>query len=100
MDKQGLTKIYNKIKSYQKIIILPHQRPDGDCIGTAFGLKDMIKTSFPNKEVYVVGESSEFTSFIDVPDEVEDSVFENALAISVDTASKDRVGDERFINAD
>jgi len=100
MDRQGLTEIYNKIKRNQKIVILPHQRPDGDCIGTAFGLKDMIQTSFPKKEVYVVGESSDFTSFIGVPDEVEDSVFENALAISVDTASKDRVGDKRFTNAD
>jgi len=100
MDRQLLTEIYNKIKSYQKIVILPHQRPDGDCIGTAFGLKDMIQTSFPKKEVYVVGESSEFTSFIGIPDQVEDQVFDNALAISVDTASKDRVGDARFINAD
>lgn len=100
MDKKGLTEIVEKIKSYQKIVILPHQRPDGDCIGTAFGFKDMITASFPKKDVYVVGESSEFTSFIGIPDEVEDSVFEGALAISVDTASKDRVGDKRFVNAD
>lgn len=100
MDKRELKNIYKKIKSYKKIVILPHQRPDGDCIGTAFGLKDMIVASFPNKEVYVVGETSEFTSFIGIPDEVEDEVFEDALAISVDTAARDRVGDERFKNAD
>jgi len=100
MDKQGLEQIIAKIKAYKKIVILPHQRPDGDCIGTAFGLKDILGSSYPDKEVYVVGESSDFTSFIGVPDTVDDAFFEGALAISVDTASKDRVGDMRYQKAD
>jgi len=100
MDKKVLSSILDKIELYKKIVVLPHQRPDGDCIGTAFGLKDILKESYPEKEVYVVGESSDFTSFIGVPDEGTDEMFEGALAISVDTASKDRVGDSRYEKAD
>ena len=33
--------ILKKIKEYNKIIITMHQRPDGDCYGSAFGLKDI-----------------------------------------------------------
>lgn len=96
MDKKGLLEIYANIVDFNKIIIFPHARPDGDCIGTSFGLKNIIETTWPNKEVYVAGESSEFTKFIGVPDVLEDKVFEGALAINVDTANKDRIGEQRY----
>jgi phosphoesterase RecJ-like protein len=56
----GLDIILNKIKQYDKIIIHGHIRPDGDCYGAQFGLKDLILSSFPKKKVYVVGETSEY----------------------------------------
>ncbi|MCF7924908.1 MAG: bifunctional oligoribonuclease/PAP phosphatase NrnA [Candidatus Izimaplasma sp.] len=97
MDSKKLQAIHELIKSYKTIIIFPHQRPDGDAMGTAFGLKHMIEASFQDKTVYVVGESSEFTSFIGVPDVLEeDNIFADALGILVDTANIDRMGDERF----
>lgn len=96
MDKNGLKDILESIKAFDKIIIFPHARPDGDCIGTSFGLKNMITTSFPTKEVYVSGETSDFTSFIGIPDTVPEDVFADALGISVDTANADRIADQRF----
>jgi bifunctional oligoribonuclease and PAP phosphatase NrnA len=92
--------ILNKIKEYKKVIIHMHIRPDGDCYGSGFGLKEIIKESFPEKEVYVVGEESEYVSFIGKPDIIEDEVFKGALSISVDTASSTRVSDQRFKLAD
>ena len=65
--------ILKKIKAYNRIIIHGHQRPDGDCYGAQFGLKNIIQSSFPEKEVYVVGETSDFVSFIGTPDIIEDS---------------------------
>ncbi len=96
MDKSILLEIVNKIKEYDKIFIFPHARPDGDCIGTSFGLKEIITTSFPNKEVRVAGESSEFTSYVGIPETLEDADFEGALAISVDTANENRISDQRY----
>lgn len=100
MNKQKLKDICSKMEQYDKIIIIPHRRPDGDAIGTSFGLKDIIATTWPNKTVHVVGESSDFTSFIGIPEELDDEAFKGALAIAVDTANKDRLADNRFDKAD
>ncbi len=93
MDKQF---ILNKILAYKKIIIHMHMRPDGDCYGAGFGLKEILKESFPDKEIYVVGETAEYVKFIGDVDHIEDSVYEGALSIVVDTATKDRVADQRY----
>ena len=88
--------ILQKIKEFDRIMIHMHIRPDGDCYGAGFGLKNIIKESFPEKEVYVVGESAEYVDFVGTPDKVEDELFKDALSIVVDTASEDRVSDQRF----
>ncbi|MFA5692017.1 MAG: bifunctional oligoribonuclease/PAP phosphatase NrnA [Acholeplasmataceae bacterium] len=97
-----LKTIYKKIKEYDKIIIYGHKRPDGDCYGAQFGLKDIIINSFPNKKVYVTSEISEYVSFVGTPDikipnDLEDSFYEDALSIVVDTATKDRVSNPKYI---
>lgn len=92
--------ILNKIKEYKTIIIHKHTRPDGDCYGAGFGLKEIIKETYPEKNVYVVGETAEYVKFIGDVDAIEDDVFKGALSIVVDTASADRVADQRFNLAD
>ncbi len=98
MDKRQ--HILDKIKAYQRIIIHKHIRPDGDCYGAGFGLKEIIKESFPNKEVYVVGETAEYVKFIGDVDDIPDTHFNGALSICVDTANEKRVADQRFKLAD
>jgi phosphoesterase RecJ-like protein len=88
--------ILEKIKEFNRIIIHMHIRPDGDCYGAGFGLKNILKESFPEKEVYVVGEKAEYVDFVGTPDIIEDELFKDALSIVVDTASEDRVSDQRF----
>lgn len=100
MDRSKLLEIMNKIREYNKIIIFPHARPDGDCIGSAFGLKDIIETTYPNKSVRVAGETSVFTTYIGIPEQLEDEDFKGALGIALDTANKDRLADQRYINVD
>ena len=99
MDKAKLTEIFAKIEEFNKIIVHTHARPDGDCTGAAFGLKDIIKTTWPEKEVYVAGENNSFVSYIGKPDELSDDMFNDALSIVVDTANSNRVGDMRFKDA-
>ncbi|MFA7076332.1 MAG: bifunctional oligoribonuclease/PAP phosphatase NrnA [Candidatus Izemoplasmatales bacterium] len=88
--------ILEKIKEFNRIIIHMHIRPDGDCYGAGFGLKNIIKESFPEKEVYVVGERAEYVDFVGTPDIIDDELFKDALSIVVDTASEDRASDQRF----
>ena len=88
--------VYQKIKDYQTIIIFGHKRPDGDCYGSQNGLKYIIKSTFPMKSVFVVGEKVDNLSFIGQMDQIEDDIFPQALAIVVDTATRDRISDSRY----
>ncbi|MCF7931610.1 MAG: bifunctional oligoribonuclease/PAP phosphatase NrnA [Acholeplasmataceae bacterium] len=92
-----MKRILEKIKAYNTIIIHGHKRPDGDCYGSQFGLKDIITTSFPNKAVYVVGEQSDYVDFVGQVDVITDDVYQGALSIVVDTAVQDRVSDKRYV---
>ena len=47
--------IYNEIKKYKKIYIARHIGADPDAFGSQMSLKESIKISFPEKEVYAVG---------------------------------------------
>ena len=52
-------KIYNLIKKYDTIIIHRHEKPDGDALGSQIGLKLALLETFPNKKVFVVGDTTE-----------------------------------------
>ena len=91
-----MQKILNKIKEFETIIIHGHKRPDGDCYGAQFGLKDVIKSSFPNKEVYVVGQTSDFVDYVGKVDTITDDKYVDALVIVVDTATEERISDPRY----
>ncbi|MBU1093860.1 MAG: bifunctional oligoribonuclease/PAP phosphatase NrnA [Firmicutes bacterium] len=91
-----MLKILNKIKKYETIIIHGHKRPDGDCYGSQFGLKNIIQQSFPEKKVYVVGERSAFVDFVGTIDVIPDETYQGALSIVVDTAVEDRISDPRY----
>jgi phosphoesterase RecJ-like protein len=95
--QKTMQKILEKIKAYDTIIIHGHKRPDGDCYGSQFGLKDVIQTSFPHKKVYVVGERSGFVDFVGQMDVIEDTTYQGALSIVVDTAVQDRISDSRYV---
>lgn len=92
-------KVLELIKKYNKIIIFGHVRPDGDCIGSQYGLYNIIKSSFKEKEVYISGDVSEYVSFIGRP-QIQNISYKDALGICVDTANSDRVSDQRYTECD
>ena len=94
-----MEKILEKIKEFNTIIIHGHGRPDGDCIGSQYGLYNILKASFPNKNIYVTGEVSEYVSFVGRPELVDDALFDGALSICVDCSRKDRLSDLRVDKA-
>lgn len=90
------TDILAQIKKYDTIIIHRHQRPDPDAYGSQVGLAEIIRASFPKKKVYQVGEMVSRFDWLVSQDEIEDSVYDNALVIITDTANRPRVDDERY----
>lgn len=92
-------KIIEKIEEYNKIIILRHQRPDGDCIGASLGLREIIKNSYPKKEVKVFADDyAKDLNFIESEDENTDDNYNDALIIIVDTANLERVSNSISID--
>lgn len=94
--------VLQALRSYDRIILHRHKKPDGDAIGSQVGLKHILKASFPEKEVYAVGDNAGFFGFIDdsVMDEIPDSFFEHALAIVLDCGAQGLVSDDRYTLAE
>ncbi|MDK2819277.1 MAG: bifunctional oligoribonuclease/PAP phosphatase NrnA [Mycoplasmataceae bacterium] len=87
------------IKKYSSIIIFHHVNPDGDCLGTQFGLKELIQDNFPDKKVYVIGDSNNILSFLDfehdlVPNE---NILRESLGIVVDANFTNRIKNSELI---
>lgn len=92
--------ILEKIKAYDTIIIHRHQRPDPDAIGSQVGLKEILKTNFPDKKVLATGVNEPTLSWIAEMDEVADQDYEGALVIVTDTANTPRIDDDRYDKGD
>ena len=93
-----MQQILDKIKQYDTIIISRHVRPDGDAIGSSRGLAAMLRLSFPEKKIYVQSEdASAYLSFLGPDDEpLPDSVYAEALLIVTDTATLERISNNRY----
>ena len=91
-----INKLFEAIEKYDVVIVHRHSRPDMDAIGSQLGLKEAIKYNFPNKEVYAVGDRTSKYDFIGSFDEIDDSKYQNALAIIVDVAVEAMVSDDRY----
>ena len=90
------TQLLEKIKEYDTIVIHRHNNPDGDALGSQIGLKNIIKENFPEKTVYIVGDMTARYAFMEGAemDTIDDSVYENALAIVLDTSASALISDD------
>ncbi|KZM56530.1 bifunctional oligoribonuclease/PAP phosphatase NrnA [Aeribacillus pallidus] len=88
--------ILNEIKAFDTIIIHRHVRPDPDAYGSQCGLAELLKESFPEKNIYVVGNDEPSLTFLYKMDEIQDDVYQEALVIVCDTANQERICDKRY----
>ena len=92
--------ILNKIKEYDSIVIGRHFRPDGDAVGSTMGLGRIISLTFPEKKVYLSNnDMSDYMAFLgDTSESVSEEIIKSSLVIIIDTATEDRVSDNRILN--
>lgn len=84
--------IFNLIKKSNPIIIHRHINPDGDALGSQWGLKTIIEENFPNKKVLVPGDMTEYMIKFFPPAMIVNSKdYQNALVIITDTANRERI---------
>jgi len=98
MNSQVKLDILNKIKEYDKIFLFRHVRNDGDCVGATKGLKEIIVSTWPDKDVRLIEENPaaylEFMGEDDAP--VADEEYTDALGIVLDTASEARISNTKY----
>lgn len=88
--------ILKTIEQYERIIIHRHQRPDPDAIGSQVGLAELLRASFPKKEIFQVGGQVEGLEFLAQMEEIPDCFYKNSLVIVTDTANAPRISDDRY----
>ncbi|TYS19737.1 bifunctional oligoribonuclease/PAP phosphatase NrnA [Rossellomorea vietnamensis] len=88
--------IIEMIKEYQTIIVHRHVRPDPDAYGSQGGLVEILRASFPEKNIFAVGKEEPTLHYLRRLDKIEDSVFNGALIIVCDTANSARICDDRY----
>ena len=90
--------VYNEIKRYKKIYIARHIGPDPDAFASQMSMKDTIKLTFPEKEVYAVGATVSRFKYFGKIDKVDTYDYENALLIVTDTPDNKRVDIDNFLS--
>ena len=98
MNEQIKQAIFDKIKAYDRILIFRHKRVDGDCVGSTKGMKEIIRASFPEKDVRIIDdEHSNYLAFLGLDDDaVADDFYALALGIVIDVATTDRISNQKF----
>ncbi|WP_027333961.1 DHH family phosphoesterase [Mycoplasma elephantis] len=94
-------KLWKIIANHSYITICTHIEPDGDTLGSAVALKELIRINCPKvKEVKISGGDypRNLLFLIDEPiNLVENEYFNKSLKIVVDTSTKSRIYDSRVI---
>lgn len=98
MHLEIMEKILQKIKEYDRILIFRHFRPDGDAVGSTKGLQEILKLTYPEKEIYLANNDfAKYLEFLGPEDEpVPLEWYADALGIVLDTATTSRISNPNF----
>ena len=96
-----MEQILSLIRQYDTIILHRHSKPDGDALGSQIGLKHIIVQNFPDKKVWMTGDSAGRYSFMNDSqmDAIPDASFSEALCIILDTSAPHLISDDRYLQA-
>ena len=97
MSFETTRKILDKIKEYKRIILFRHKRPDGDAVGSTMGMAEIIRATYPEKEVYV--QNTDYAKYLEFlggeGETIADELYADALGIIMDTATLERVSNPK-----
>lgn len=90
--------ILDKIKEYNRIIIFRHFRPDGDAVGSTKGLREILRLTYPEKEILLLNSDyTDYIAFLGGEDEpIADELYADALGIVLDTGTEDRISNKKY----
>lgn len=88
--------ILEAIVAHQRIIIHRHKSPDPDALGSQGGLGEILKQSFPTKDILLAGGEVGDLAFLTQMDVVTPEMYQEALVIVTDTANAPRISGEDY----
>lgn len=96
MSQEVFDQILNEIKHYKTIIVHRHKRPDPDALGSQGGLVEILKASFPDKQILKAGGPVDGLQFLSEMDPVTAEDYKNSLVIVTDTANSPRISGDDY----
>lgn len=76
------TELIRTISLYDTIILHRHVRPDPDAYGSQCGLTEILRETYPEKNIFAVGTPEPSLSFLYSLDEVDNETYEAHLSLS------------------
>ncbi len=106
VNEENLNKFIELMNKYEKIALYSHGNPDGDALGSVFGLRELLQKNFPKKEIYAFGKeytsgnlNKIFPEFNKI-EEMQLNQTEKFLAIVLDTTNENRVSINHYLKAE
>lgn len=90
--------IIKKIKEYDNIVIARHVGPDPDALASEIALREIIKLTYPKKNVYAVGNSVSKFKYFGELDRIDDNKLDNPLLIVLDVPNISRIDGINYSN--
>lgn len=90
--------IIKKIKEYDNIVIARHIGPDPDALASEIALRDIIKLTYPKKNVFAVGNSVSKFKYFGELDRIDDTKLDNPLLIVLDVPNISRIDGIKYSN--
>lgn len=98
--KAIIEEIWSKIESYERIMIHHHIMKDYDALGSSFGLKELILSCWPEKEIHVIGETDPKLDLVPPCQDLPPEMWEGALVIVCDCSNTARIDGEHWSKGD
>jgi phosphoesterase RecJ-like protein len=93
-----MRQVLDWIEAAPVVCIFRHQSPDADALGSQFGLLRWIQLTYPGKKVYAMGHHRGLKPQLYGDYEpISSEDLAHALAIILDTANRERIDDERYL---
>ncbi len=88
-----MKRINELIQNYNLIRIYHHIRPDGDALGSAYALKELIQENYQEKQIELITDEEITIDFIEDRRQwiIDKEIKEDFLAIIVDVSAHDRI---------
>ena len=98
MNTEQMKAVLDKIKQYDKIVMFRHKRPDGDAVGSTMGLRDVLRATYPEKDIKLINSDyADYVAFLgDEDGPCPDEFLSDALGIVIDTATSERISNPQY----